>query len=168
MSVVVVARRLLVQAPTLLLLLSIAIAAGCSGAGDLPRDSQTVGGITIDLGVVPAALVRGHPIRAGEAGALHGGAPEGSSSHHVVVALFDAGTGARISDARVRAGVGASSYDHAPDRELEPMAVNGAMSYGGFFLMQGNGLYRIHLEILRPGATRPIEAQFVYEHAQSE
>ena len=160
--------RSLVRAPTWLALLSITIAAGCSSPDNLPRESQTVGGITVYLGVVSAALVRDHPFRAGEAGALHGGTPEDSSSHHVVVALFDASSGARISDARVRAGVGESSYDHAPDRELEPMPVNGVMSYGGFFLMQCLGPYRIHLEILRPGATRPIEAQFAYEHEQSE
>ena len=146
-------------------LLCISAAAGCSDARDLPRDSQTVGGITIYLGVVRAALVRDHPTRMGDAGALHGGTIEGPNSHHVVVALFDASTGNRISDARVTAGAGDSSYDHAPDRELEPMLDNGVVSYGGFFLMQGHDPYRIHLEIRRARATRPIQAQFVYEHA---
>ena len=65
----------------------------------------------------------------------------------------------------ISAAVGDSSYDHAPDRDLEPMLDNGYVSYGGFFMMQGLDPYRIHLEIRRAGATRPIQAQFVYEHA---
>ena len=116
----------------MLTLLCISAAAGCSDARD-------------------------HPTRMGDAGALHGGTLEGRSSHHVVAALFDASTGNRISDARVRAGVG--------DCDLEPMLDNGVVSYGGLFLMQGPDPYRIHLEIRRARAARPIQAQFVYEHA---
>ncbi|MGL1549016.1 hypothetical protein ACSTJL_23665, partial [Vibrio parahaemolyticus] len=67
----------------------------------------------------------------------HGGTPPYSKSHHLVVALFDAKTGTRITDARIRAGVGNRSYNHEPDKTLEPMEINGAMSYGNFFLLQG-------------------------------
>jgi hypothetical protein len=81
-----------------------------------------------------------------------------------VVALFDAQTGARITDARIRAGVGDRSHNHEPDSSLEPMQIDGMMSYGNFFLLQGAGTWRIHLEILRAGALRPIEADFAYEH----
>ena len=151
-----------------LALLSIGVTVGCSNPGDLPRESQIVGGMTIYLGVVPAPLVRDHPTGPGDGGALRSETPDDGSSHHVVIGLFDASTGARISDARVRAGVSASSSDHAPDRELVSMPINGLMSYGNFFPMQGLGLYRIHLEILRPGAARPIEAQFVYEHPSND
>lgn len=147
-----------------LTLLCVSAAVGCSDVGDLPRDSQTVGGTTIYLGVVPSAVVRDHPTRKGDASALHGGVSEGLSLHHIVVALFEASTGKRISDAQVRAGVGDLSYNHVPDRDLEPMLDNGVISYGGFFPMQGRDPYRIHLEIRRAGTTRPIEAQFVYEH----
>ena len=45
------------------------------------------------------------------------------------------------------------------------MEINGAMTYGNFFLMLGAGVWRIHLQILRPGAARPVEADFAYEHA---
>jgi hypothetical protein len=140
------------------------LVAGCSNYGDLPRSTQTVDGMTIDLGVVPAELVRGHATTPGDPNALHRGTPPNSSSHHIVIALFDAKTGARISDARIRAGVGDRSYNHAPDIVLEPMEINGSMSYGNFFLIQGAGVWRIHLEILRPGASRPVEADFAYEH----
>lgn len=151
-----------------LVLLLISVAAGCGDRANLPRDSQTVGGIRIHLGVVPATRVPDHPTGQGDPGALHGGTPEGRGSHHVVVALFDARTGARIVDAKVRGGVGDQSDNHAPDQELEPMPVDGAMSYGTFFLMQTPGLYRIHLEILRRGAAIPVTAQFTYELAPGE
>jgi len=141
------------------------LVAACSDNADLPRNTQTVNGITIDIGVMPAELVKGHATAAGAPGALHGGTPAMSSSHHLVVALFDSKTGARITDARIRAGVGDRSYNHKPEIALEPMEINGAMSYGNFFLMQGGGLWRIHLEILRPGMTAPVEADFAYEHA---
>lgn len=151
-----------------LVLLLIGVAAGCGDRADLPRDSQTVGGIRIHLGVVPATRVPDHPIGQGDPGALHGGTPEGRGSHHVVVALFDARTGARIVDARVRAGVGDQSYNHAPDQELETMQVNEAMSYGAFFFMQTPGVYWIHLEILRRGAAIPVTAKFAYEQVPGE
>jgi hypothetical protein len=138
---------------------------GCSHeAADLPRNSQTVGGMTIEVGVLPAELIQGHLTAPGEPKALHGGTPPYSKSHHLVVALFDAKTGARITDARIRAGVGNRSYNHEPDKTLEPMEMNGAMSYGNFFLLQGEGVWHIHLEILRAGATRAVQADFAYEH----
>jgi hypothetical protein len=139
--------------------------AGCGTPGDLPRNTQTVDGMIVDLGVLPAELVKGHSTTPGDPNALHGGTPPNSSSHHIVVALFDAKTGARITDARIRAGVGDRSYNHAPDTVLAPMEINGAMSYGAFFLMQGTGVWRIHLEIARPGAVAPVPADFAYEHS---
>ena len=143
-----------------------AAVAACSDYGDLPRNSQTVDGMTIYVGVMPAELVQGHSTAPGDPQALHGGTPQKSSSHHIVVALFDAKSGTRITDAQIRAGVGDRSYNHEPDRSLEPMEISGTMSYGNFFLMQGAGAWRIHLEILRAGASRPVEADFAYEHAR--
>ena len=45
----------------------------CSRDNDLPRNEQTVSGITIDLGVLPAELVRGHSTALGHPNALHCG-----------------------------------------------------------------------------------------------
>ena len=154
-----------VRQPHLIAIVIGLLIAGCSSSSDLPRNTQTVDGMTIDLGVLPAELVKGHTTAPGDPNALHGGTPPNSGSHHIVVALFDAKTGARITDARIRAGVGDSSYNHAPDTALEPMEVNGAMTYGNFFLMQGAGVWRIHLEIQRPGVPAPVRADFGYEHS---
>jgi hypothetical protein len=144
------------------LLAAIAMAGvlGCGPEGSLPRSEQTVGGVTVYLGIVPAALVQGHSTTPGDPQALHGGAQPGTGSHHVMVALFNAGTGARITDARVRASV-----DGRPsEKSLEPMEVNGLMTYGNFFALGGRGVRRIRVEILRAGKPAPIEADFAYEH----
>lgn len=139
--------------------------AGCSQpTSSLPRDTQTIDGMSIYIGIIPAELVRGDSTESGDPNALHGGTPKNSSSHHLVVALFDAKTGARIADARIKAGVGDRSYNHEPDTVLEPMQINGTITYGAFFLMQGAGPWRIHLDIQRPGIARSSEADFGYEH----
>lgn len=120
--------------------------------------------MTIYLDVMPAELAKGHPLDPRDPGALHGGAPRHSGSHHVVVAFFDAKTGARIGDARIHAGVGDRSPNQEPDTWLEPMQINGTLTYGKFFRMQGRGEWRSHLEIFRTGVVRPLEADFGYEH----
>jgi hypothetical protein len=133
---------------------------GCGREDNLPRDEQTVDGVTIYLGIVPAALVQGHSNTPGNPQALHGGTPSGSASHHVMVALFDAVTGARITDARVEAGTGGGPHE----RPLEPMEVNGLMTYGNFFALDDRRVRRIRVEITLPGRPTPIEASFSYRH----
>lgn len=137
-----------------------ALVVGCAREADLPRSEQTVDGVTIYLGVVPAAIVQGHSTTQGDPQALHGGAPPGSSSHHVMVALFDAASGARITDARVSASV----PGQAPARALEPMEVNGLTTYGNFFLFSGPDVRRIHVEVFPAGRSNSIKADFAYEH----
>jgi hypothetical protein len=141
-----------------------ALSTGCGGDSQWPRNEQTVDGMTVDLGVMPAELVRGHPTAPADPNAMHGGTHKHSGSHHIIVALFDAKSGARISDATIRAGVGNRSYNHEPDTWLEPMQINGTITYGNFFLMPASGLWRIHLQIYRTGVLKPTEATFAYEH----
>ncbi len=141
-----------------------ALGVGCGRDNALPRSEQTVDGMTVDLGVVPAELIRGHSVTPGDPGALHGGTPKDIGSHHIIVALFDAASGARITDARIRAGVDTRGNDRQPDIWLEPMQINGTLTYGQFFLIQAPGLWRIHLEIYRPGVPKPSRADFAYEH----
>jgi hypothetical protein len=59
--------------------------------------------MTVYLGVVPAAQVKGQGVAM-----MHGGAPKGPDAYHIVAAVFDAATGARISDATVTAKVSGS------------------------------------------------------------
>ena len=134
--------------------------AGCGREDNLPRSEQTVDGVTVYLGIVPAALIQGHSTTPGDAQSLHGGTPSGSASHHVMVALFDAVTGARITNARVEARV--ESVSHA--KPLEPMEVNGLMTYGNFFLFEDARVRQIRVEIALPDRASPLVAQFAYDH----
>jgi hypothetical protein len=147
------------RAACLLATITMAGALGCRGDASLPRGEQTVDGVAVYLGIVPAALVQGHSTKPGDPQALHGGTPAVAASHHVMVALFDAETGARITVARVQASVGGSVA-----RMLEPMEVNGLMTYGNFFALGRPGVERIRVEILLPGEPTPIEANFAYQH----
>ena len=67
-------------------------------------DSQTVGKVVIYLGVLPAAMIRGHPAQHTES-SMHGGQPATSGEYHIVIALFDAKTGSRVTGAHVSARV---------------------------------------------------------------
>jgi hypothetical protein len=138
---------------------------GCADDRPLPRDKQVVDGMAIYLGVMPAALVQGHAITQGDPTALHGGTAESAASHHLLVALFDAKTGARITDARIRAAVGDRSSKHGPLKPLEPMQIAGTTTYGNFFPLEGQDAWRIHLTIERPNIAQRTEADFRYEHA---
>lgn len=138
--------------------------AGC-GNRQLPRDTQVVDGMAIYIGVVPAELVKGHPIEPGDSKAMHGGVTRNAGSHHLIVALFDAKSGARISDARIRVSVSDRSNDHQPDTWLEPMRINDTITYGNFFSLSGQREWRIHLEIQRTGIAHTAQADFQYQHA---
>lgn len=129
-------------------------------AGDYYRAAD---GYAIYLGVVPAAIAQGHAPDDPER-KMHGGAPRGRSQQHVMVAVFDAASGARIEDAVVTAKVGEPGLAPAQKR-LEPMAIAGAISYGNYFALSPPGPYRIELQIVRPGAA-PIVTTFTYAPAR--
>ena len=93
---------------------------------------RTSGDIEFQYGLMPAKVVARHAKDHVER-KMHGGS-ESSSSTHVVVALFDRKSGARISDAEVEATVtllGSASVR----KRLEPMTVADQPSYGAFFSM---------------------------------
>lgn len=117
---------------------------------------QTVSGVEIYIGIVPAAMVREHPRQHPER-RMHGGS--GSSDYHVMVALFDAKNGARITDAQVGARLVAPSQS-VPETGLEPMTIAGALTYGNYFDMAPGGSYRIDVSIRRPGVAETVHATF--------
>jgi hypothetical protein len=144
-----------------LLLLSVFSTAG------VPADAQeslvrTAGGLTVYLGIVPAAIVKGPgPHRAEPP--MHGGAPKGPHQYHLVTAIFDATTNARIEDATVTAqisGLGLSGSKVA----LEPMQIANTVTYGAFFNLPGADLYTVKLTIQQPGSPRTVSVEFKYDH----
>ncbi len=132
-------------------------------AAPVPADQpQTVDGMTVYVGVLPAAMVSGHPPEHPEE-AMHGGVPRGKHQFHLLVALFDAGSGERITGAQIEAGVAEIGLS-GTRRRLEPMAIAGTETYGGYFELDGDNPFRIALEIRRPDATRASRAEFEYRH----
>ncbi|CAN7342559.1 hypothetical protein [Rhizobium sp. LjRoot258] len=84
---------------------------------------------SVYLGVLPAAMVRGHPKEHPEA-SLHDGTPGGAHQYHIVVAIFDARSGARIENAEVTAIVSGLGHVGTKPIELQPIAITGTISYG--------------------------------------
>jgi cytochrome c5 len=125
------------------------------------QDYRVVDGTTIHFGVVPADTIRGRPKDYPQS--EYGVAPEGPQQYFVTVALFDANTGQRISDAGVRARV-STATGAGPEKVLEPMTIAASPTFGAYFAMGGTGSYTINLQIRRPGAMDTILAQFQYTH----
>lgn len=137
-------------------------------AGSIPAIAQsndnyvTVGTIAAYLGVVPAEIVKGHPAGHPEQ-AMHGGVPSGDHVQHIVIALFDAPTGQRIENATVDAHV--TGPGHIGTRiALEPMLIEGVVTYGGFVTMAGTDRYNIDLTVKKPGEAGATKISFVYDH----
>ncbi len=119
---------------------------------------QVVDGVAIYFGILPAQLVRGHPPEHPE-GEMHGGAPAGEN--HVMIALFNAQSGARVTGAEVGATITGPDRFKA-EKKLEPMVIAGSLSYGNYFYMTGPGPYRIQLRIRLPGTHEEIRAAFTW------
>jgi hypothetical protein len=134
-----------------------AIVVRIAGPKTIDDSSRTAGGITVYLGVVPAAQVKGQGV-----GMMHGG-PKGPHDYHIVAAVFDAATGARISDATVTAKVSGLTLSGTETR-LEPMDIANTITYGGFVRLPGADLYAIRLTIQRPAVDRSVVLEFKYDH----
>ena len=152
------------------------IAAGLAGwlllmSGQVTAQSGQplrAGGMEIFHGFIPAEIVLGHPAGHAER-RMHDGVPAWGEQFHLIVSLFEKGSGKRILGAEIKATV----YDArapgkrlaGPQKRLEPMQFAGAAGYGNYFNMPGPGRYRIELEIRRPGAAETIKLPIEYRHA---
>jgi hypothetical protein len=80
-----------------------------------------------------------------------------------MMVIFDSATGARVSDATVIAqvsGVGLAGSK----RNLEPVEVAGAMTYGNFFDLPSRDIYTVRLEVRRKRSEAPVTFEFTYDH----
>jgi hypothetical protein len=139
----------------MLLMLWMAIAAAAEDT-----QHRTAGGISAYIGLMPAELVKRPEPRSAEK-PMHEKMPRGRHQFHLVVAIFDANTGARVSDATVSAsisGLGLSGVQKA----LEPMKIADTTTYGAFFHLTRD-IYTIRLTVQRPGA-QPVTLDFKYDH----
>jgi hypothetical protein len=147
---------------TLKLLAWCALAMAPVALAHVSNESKPAAGLTVELGIVPAETLRGRP-EEDAVSKMHGGVPSGKSMYHVMVAIFDAKTGQRVTDAQVRARVEEVGLTRE-EKVLEPMKVADAVTFGNFFRMAGQGTFRITVQIRRPGTTSATEVQFEHKH----
>lgn len=121
---------------------------------------QTADGVTAYLGVAPSALIATHAPGHAER-RMHTGL--GTGNAHVMVALFDAETGARIEDAAVEATLRGERHRGSRRLRLEPMRIEEALAYGGFTTL-ARDRYHLAIEARRPDRP-PARLNFVYDAA---
>lgn len=155
-------------------------APGFAYAEDTTTHYQTAGGVGGYIGVVPAEIVKGHASDHPER-SMHGGAPSKVHEHHLIVALFDESTGARITNAKVAVTVfgpgntvvysqsrhptpRGSKPPVLPQTALEPMQIAGTTTYGGFFQLPAAAVYTIQVIVQRSEKTKPVTLNFVYDN----
>jgi hypothetical protein len=126
---------------------------------------QQVDGLVIYFVIVPTAFVLGHPAEHTGRG-MHGDTPDGRYVHHLLVALFDAATGVRITNASVTAVVQGGRQPSETRVELLPMTIGGAQAYGGFATLPPRDRYRVEIQVVRPSDAAPVRAVFSHQHLQ--
>ena len=141
-------------------LLALYASNGMLAAADPPY--KTANGLGVYLGVVPAEMVKGPPPHSAEQ-TMRGTIPRGTHEFHVVAAIFDATSRARVSDARVTAQVSGLGLS-GTEKTLEPMGIAGTTTYGGFFDLPATDLYSVRLTIERPLTGQPVVVDFKYDH----
>ena len=152
---------------TMLLMLAAALiwalpAPGPASAVDA-GNHRSAGGLSVYLGVLPAALVGRGDIQDHPEAEMHDGAPGGGHDQHVMVAIFNLATGERVEDAKVEARVTPLGLAGVR-RVLEPMIIADTVTFGNYFAMQGDGQYQIRVSVVPAGAPRPVVLEFSYDH----
>ncbi|WP_162631658.1 hypothetical protein [Burkholderia sp. JP2-270] len=134
-------------------------------AADSSSRSVTTHGLTVHFGIVPAEKAPRVP----EEGSAPGDtkAAQNLASYHLVVALFDARTGARIDNAMVIARMTAPASKARPKiqvKRLPVLKVNGMATYGNYFDMPWAGRYHIDLSVKRRDSADTVHVRLNYEH----
>jgi hypothetical protein len=138
---------------------ALAAAIPATTVADHDRNHKLYEGMEVYLGVSSAEEIRARLATARPEASMHGGIPRGGNYYHVDVSLFDAKNGQRISNALVEARVENLRLG-GETRRLEPVRINGDVSYGSYFRMPGGEPYAITLHVVRPGEPRVVEVRF--------
>lgn len=145
---------------------SVAVANMSLAAQD--QQYQLVRGLAVYIGVLPGGITMQHP-PGGSPREPHGSGPTWGAQYHVIVAIFDNASGARVTDAEVSAAVFNASVPgkhlSGPEKILDPMQVAEGTVYGNYFNMPAPAPYRIEVEIRRGGIREAVRAAFDYRHA---
>lgn len=145
------------------MLLVVLLWAGSVASAGEGGETKSAGGLTVYLGIVPAEIVKGPGAYSTER-RMHGGSPRGPHQRHLVVAVFDSASNARIEDATVIAKVSGLGLS-GPETTLEPMKIADTITYGGYFDLTAD-LYTIRVTVKRPSA-QPVVLDFKYDHRRS-
>jgi hypothetical protein len=125
--------------------------------------SQVVEGLRFEYGLAPAAVVGAHPGDHPEA-TMHGGVSGQANRYHVVLALFNAASGARVGDAEVTMGLSGPGHPGVGGPTLEPMIIEGQASYGGYVVLPKASRYDLAFYVRRPGVhPAHVKAQFALD-----
>ena len=144
------------------ILIPILLLAACGGGprvAQIPGSARS-GDLVAYVGIVPAAVSRDR--MAADAAPQHPAPTATADSHHLVVALFDATSGARIEQAEVIA------THLAPRRQpvrrvLSPMRTGDVISFGGEFEISKGSGHLFEIEARRPGR-KPARFSFGYDN----
>ena len=117
---------------------------------------QTVNGLSVYFGVIPAQLIVGHGSMHRSTDMIHG-----KHTYHILVALFDNKSGERITDAKMKATVTPLGMKGL-SKKLEPMHGD-LISYGNYFTMSEVTSYTIKVEIRRTDNEVKSIAHFTYK-----
>jgi len=141
---------------------AILMASAGAALAQTTSDFVVVDDVTIYFAVLPAEMLRSYPSGSEET-RMHGGVPGGKHVHHVQVALFDANSGARLTDAEVVATVTEVGLG-GTRKALDPFTIGDAETYGGYFELQPRQHYGVTIQATFPGDGRVVEQTFDYEH----
>lgn len=129
----------------------------------LDKGYVTVDSAIVYLGVVPAAQTIAYASERTGDMPMGGRAATRLNNIHLVVALFDHGTGKRITNAQVNARF-IGERGRRWSVELKPMTMNGAMTYGAYSNMGRDSNASILIDVDRPVGrnTARMTARFEY------
>jgi hypothetical protein len=151
LAVVIEAAR---RTATAIALAAALCAIAVSGAAAQDDQSKEEQGLVVYLGVLPAAMVKGHDSTHAET-TMHGGTPAGLHEYHLLVAVFEAATGERVEDATVTAMITGLGHVGGTRTALEPMKIADTTTYGNFVDLPGSDLYTIKVAVKLMAASHP-------------
>lgn len=113
------------------------LAIGSQAFAQAKSQSVTSHGLTVYFGVVPAEIARGVAEKHGQRD-IHTATPATPTQDHLIVAIFNAVTGDRITDAAVTASK-TRPGSQTPSEPLEPMKIADTVTYGNFLTFRRTG-----------------------------
>ena len=134
----------------------------CAAAAEEAGFRKNVGDYALYLAVMPAELIRG-PAAPDDPAASPYRPPAARDTHHVMVSIFDARSGLRVSGLQVKARVAALGFS-GEKRDLGPISIAGATVYGNAFPMLGRGPFRVDVEFSTRYGPHTQQATFYFTH----